>query len=137
MFTMLPELYAFNSFLRGEIFVFRKPSRFAVPFRNRKGKRQKKKQKQQLRIQRVLEPRVQVVTAAVRARTARRDPEIVGQIVAAAHTTRRELEPVREYAATVVGRIIREQSMQPVLLFAPAALSAEHLLVFEPGRQQK
>lgn len=80
-----------------------------------------------------MEPRVQVVTAAVRAWTARRDPEIVGQIVAAAHTTRRELEPVGEYAATVVGRIVREQSVQPVLLFAPAALPAEHLLVLEPG----
>jgi len=87
-----------------------------------------------------LEPSVEVVAVAgavvtVGAGTAGRDPQVVGQIVATAHATRREPEPVGEYSAAVVGWIVGEQPVQAVLLFAPAALAAEHLLVFEPAAQ--
>jgi len=90
-----------------------------------------------------LEPRVEVVAVAVAAaaavvsvgaRTAGRDPQVVGQIVATAHAARREPEPIGEYSAAVVGRVVGEQPVQAVLLFAPAALAAEHLLVLEPAQ---
>jgi len=91
-----------------------------------------------------LEPRVEVVAVAVAAAagavvsvgagTAGRDPQVVGQIVATAHAARREPEPVGEYSAAVVGRVVCEQPVQAVLLFAPAALAAEHLLVLEPAQ---
>lgn len=63
-------------------------------------------------------------------RTARRLPEVVRYIVALAHAARRELEPVRENASAVVGRIVGQQTMQSVLLFASAAVSTVHLFVF-------
>lgn len=87
-----------------------------------------------------MEPRVEVVAVAagavisVGAGTAGRDPQVVGQIVATAHTARREPEPVGEYSTAVVGRVVGEQPVQAVLLFAPAALAAEHLLVLEPAQ---
>jgi len=105
-------------------------------YRHAKKNNVKTKEKRKLRVRRILEPRVEVViiVTVVGAGTAWCDPEIVGQIVATAHATRREFEPVREYTAAVVGRVVGEQSVQPVLLFAPTALAAEHLLVLEPGQ---
>lgn len=85
-----------------------------------------------------MEPRVEVIAAAAAAAhagTPRSDPQVVWQVVATAHATRREFEPIRENAATVVGRVVGEQPVQTVLLLAPAALAAEHLLVLEPALQ--
>lgn len=80
-----------------------------------------------------MEPRVEVVVIATFcARTTRRDPEVVRQIITTAHATRREFEPVREYTTAVVGRIVSEQPVQTVLLFTPASLATEHLLVLVP-----
>lgn len=85
-----------------------------------------------------MKPRIEVVAAGtVNTGTTGRDPKVVGQIVTTAHATRREFEPVREYAAAVVGWIVGEQPVQSVLLFATASLTAEHLLVLEPVRHMQ
>lgn len=62
-------------------------------------------------------------------RAARRQPELGRYVVAFADAARRELEPVGENAAALVPRVVRQQSVQPILLLAPAPVPTEHLLV--------
>lgn len=70
-------------------------------------------------------------------RAARRQPELGRDVVALADAARRELEPVGEDAAALVARVVCQQSMQSVLLFATAPVPAEHLLVLVPETRTK
>lgn len=68
------------------------------------------------------------VEAAVGARTARCGTELHWYVVALAYAAGGEAEPVGEDAAALVVRVVGQQTVQPVLLLAATAVTAEHLL---------
>lgn len=67
------------------------------------------------------------------ARASRCLPKLRHNVVAFTNAARWELEPIGKYSSTIVGRIVRQQSMQSVLLFASASLPTVHLLVLVPA----
>lgn len=66
-----------------------------------------------------------------------RNSEFEWQIVTSTYTTTREFKPVTKNASTPVKRIIRQQSVKSILLFASATLSAIHLFVLVAAIEQK